>query len=89
MADSKKIIEGWERCKKCNMSPIAPKESMEAYLNCEYTIGLYCGRDQLISETIELLKKQENQIRILRLAMQILSGKCKGITMNGGKENAD
>lgn len=55
MADLEKVLRGWERCKKCNMSPIAPREAHEAYYECEYTIGLYCGKDKLVFETIELL----------------------------------
>ena len=59
MPDIKKVLRGWERCKTCNMSII---ESNDSYRDCEYTIGLYCGKDKLINETIELLKEQQNQI---------------------------
>ena len=57
-----KIIKGWERCKICNPSLIASPEGRKAYIDCEYTIGMYCGRDRLIYETIELLKEQQAKI---------------------------
>ena len=57
MADKNKVIRGWERCKKCSMSPISTPEELKAYLDCEYTVGLYCGKDKLINQTIELLKE--------------------------------
>jgi len=60
--DYEKVIRGWERCEKCNMSPIAPPEGTKAYLDCEYTIGPYCGKDKLIWETIELLKEQKPRL---------------------------
>ena len=53
--DKDKILKGWERCKTCNMSPI---ENCDSYLNCEYTTGLYCRKDKLIDETLELIKEQ-------------------------------
>jgi len=31
-------------------------------VDCEYTVGLYCGQDKLVYETIELLKEQKNEI---------------------------
>ena len=55
MPDIEKVIRGWKRCKTCNMSII---ESNDSYRDCEYTIGLYCGRDKLINETIALLEEQ-------------------------------
>ena len=57
--DSEKIIKAWERCQKCEMSPLGSEEGKSAYLNCEYTVGLYCDRNKLIDETIALLKEQE------------------------------
>ena len=56
-----KIIEAWERCRVCNMSLFATPEGRKAYLNCEYTIGKYCGNDKLVVETIELLKEYKNR----------------------------
>lgn len=61
MSDLDKIIEAWERCEKCNISVIADPEGRKAYLDCEYTIGLYCGQDKLVFETRELLKKLKEQ----------------------------
>ena len=56
MADREKILRAWERCKVCNMSPVGNEEGHKAYFDCEYTIGLYCRKDRLIDDTIELLK---------------------------------
>ena len=61
MTDLEKIIKAWERCKICDMRPIAPEEGLKAYLECEYTIGKYCGQDKLIHETLKLLKEQEDK----------------------------
>lgn len=66
MPDLEKVLRGWERCKKCSMSPIAPQEAHEAYYECEYTIGLYCGKDKLEYETIALLKEQADEIERLK-----------------------
>lgn len=59
MANSEKVIRGWERCKVCNLSITASDDEKKAYIECEYTIGQYCGKDKLIDETIELLKEQD------------------------------
>ena len=59
MIDVEKVLRGWERCKACDMRPIAPEEGQKAYLDCEYTIGMYCGKDKLIYETMEILKHLE------------------------------
>lgn len=56
MPDIEKVIKGWERCKRCQKQPAATSEE---YAECEYTIGLYCGQDKLIHETIELLKEKK------------------------------
>jgi len=58
MADINKVIQGLERCFVCDMSPVAPAEGQKAYLECEYTIGLYCGRDILLRDALALLKEQ-------------------------------
>ena len=55
MEDVEKIIKGWERCLECEKAPIG---TSQAYVDCEYTIGLYCGRDKLIWATIRALKEQ-------------------------------
>lgn len=62
MIDVKKVLDGWERCQKCNMSLIATPEERKAYLDCEYTVGLYCGKYRLTYETIEALKKVYNKV---------------------------
>ena len=56
MADINKVIQGLERCLVCEMSPIASAEGQKAYLECEYTIALYCGRDRLLLDALKLLK---------------------------------
>ena len=63
MTDTEKVIKAWERCKVCDMSMIAAPEGRKAYLDCEYTLGLYCRRDMLINETIKILKNQPEIVR--------------------------
>ena len=57
--DRERVIRGWERCKVCDMSLLASEEGKQAYLDCEYSTGMYCRRDRLIDDTIALLKEQE------------------------------
>ena len=59
MADIEKIIKAIERCLVCNPSPIASEEANKAYLDCEYTVGLYCGQEKLLYHVIEALKEQK------------------------------
>lgn len=61
--DREKIISGWERCKVCDTSLIASAEGQRAYIECEYTTGMYCRRDQLIRDTLTLLKEQPEIVR--------------------------
>ena len=58
MADIEKVIKAWERCKVCNTSVLSDEPGKQAYIDCEYTTGLYCRQDKLIYETLELLKEQ-------------------------------
>jgi len=58
MADLEKVIKGWERCEECRKHPIG---TSQAYLDCEYTVGLYCGQDKLIWHTLEVLKEFRNK----------------------------
>ena len=58
MADFEKVIRGWERC----MAGICPSPFSQEFKDCEYTMGLYCRRDKLIHDTIELLKAQQKEI---------------------------
>lgn len=53
MDDLEKIIKAWERCRECRSLPVGMSE---AWVECEYTIGLYCAQDKLVGETIKLLK---------------------------------
>ena len=60
MADLDKVIRGWERCNECRELP--PGLS-QAYVDCEYTIGLYCAQSKLINETLKVLKEQKSIVR--------------------------
>lgn len=60
MADIEKVIKGLERCLKHTCPDIYSKE----YKECEYTVGLYCGKDKLLHEALELLKEQPKWIPI-------------------------
>ena len=53
MDDLEKIIKAWERCRECRSMPVGLSD---AWVKCEYTIGLYCAQDKLVGETIKLLK---------------------------------
>lgn len=57
--DREKVIKGIERCLVCETSVIATEEGQKAYRECEYTTGLYCRRDNLLRDALELLKEQE------------------------------
>ena len=63
MADIEKVIKGLERCSKHDGSecPHCP------YFNGECT-------DDLMSDALSLFKEQEDTIRQLRLALNILKG---------------
>ena len=69
MPDINKIIKSWERCKECHMHPVG---TSQAYLDCEYTIGLYCGQDKLIWDTLELLKELSSTLGIVQTADKII-----------------
>lgn len=56
MDDLEKIIKAWERCRECNSMPVGLSE---AWVECEYTVGLYCAQDKLVNETLELLKSMQ------------------------------
>lgn len=65
MTDIEKVTRGIERCLVCNASPLAPAEAQKAYMDCEYTIGVYCGRDKLLRDTLELLQEQATLFKVL------------------------
>ena len=54
MTEKEKILRAWERCDECHKHPIGMSE---AYVECEYTMWLYCRQDALIRDTVELIKK--------------------------------
>lgn len=63
MIDREKILRAWERCKVCNMGLLSADPNGEkAYLECEYTTGVYCRQDKLRNDTIALLKEQVKPI---------------------------
>ena len=55
MPDIEKVLCGLERCLKKTCPSIYSKE----YEECEYTTGLYCRQDKLLSDAYELLKEKE------------------------------
>ncbi len=57
--DREKVIKGLERCIICDISVVALEEAQNAYRECEYTVGLYCGQKKLLRDAITLLKEQE------------------------------
>lgn len=61
MIDREKIIKGLERCLKHTCPAVGSKE----YLECEYTMGLYCRQDMLLRDTLALLKAQEPRVMTL------------------------
>ena len=63
MPDMEKVIKGLERCLVCNLSVLASEEEQKAYIDCEYTTGLYCRHDMLIRDAIALLKSQPEIVR--------------------------
>ena len=69
MTDVKKVLDGWKRCQKCNST------RSKAYLECEYTVGLYCGKDNLVYDTINVLQELEADITALKSAYKELAEK--------------
>lgn len=55
MRSREEVIRGLERCLARTCPGIGSKE----YDECEYTIGLYCGMDNVMRDALELLKAQE------------------------------
>jgi len=60
MTDKERILNAWDRCNKCTFPSVFGDQ--KPYLDCEYTIGLYCGQDRLVRETVELLRTQPDII---------------------------
>ena len=61
--DSEKVIKGLERCLICDISVVAPEEAQNAYRECEYTVGFYCGEKKLLRDALALFKEQEAKIK--------------------------
>ena len=64
MPDKEKVLRGWDRCSKC----LYPSVFDQQFKDCEYTMGMYCRKDKLISETVKLLKEQDAIIEQYRRA---------------------
>jgi len=60
MTEKEKILQAWERCDECHKHPVGMSE---AYVECEYTMWLYCRQDALIRDTVELIKKTPEIVR--------------------------
>lgn len=58
MPNIDKVIQGIERCLVCSSSVLASAEAQKAYLDCEYTVDLYCGQKKLLRHTLDVLKEQ-------------------------------
>lgn len=72
MTDTEKVIKGLERCLICDTSVVASKEAQNAYIECEYTVGLYCGQKKLLRDAISLIKDQEARIQKYEYAFDFL-----------------
>lgn len=59
MHDSEKVKKALERCLICDISVVAPEEAQNAYRECEYTVGLYCGQKKVLRDALSLLESQE------------------------------
>lgn len=59
--DRQNIIKALERCLICDISVVATDEAQKAYLECEYTVGLYCGQKKVLQDALKLLKEQEEK----------------------------
>ena len=82
MPDVEKVLKGWERCEKCNFASLLGDQ--KPYLECEYTVGLYCGKDRLIRETIELLKEYQQLQGWAQGHGLTMCKDCKRYYANGG-----
>ena len=59
MPDREKVKKALERCLICDISVVATPEAQKAYLECEYTVGRYCGRKNVLRDALSLLENQE------------------------------
>lgn len=79
MSDMEKVIKGLECCSamsgdECRKCPYGHE--------CRDT-DLPYGMPHLAADALAMLKKQEAEIRLLRLALDIAKGTCKGINVEG------
>lgn len=57
MTNAEKLINDLERCRTCDIS-LANLNGYKEYMECEYTTGVYCGKDKLICEVIKELQNR-------------------------------
>lgn len=78
MIDREKVIKALEVCSSIPEGEECPKE-------CPYRgQDMYCiGSAGLMLDALDLLKEQEEEIRQLKLALDIAKGTCKGIVAEG------
>lgn len=57
MPDLEKVIKGLECCAKGT----CPSILSDAYMNCPYTVGLYCDKSRLAHDAIALLRKYQRK----------------------------
>ena len=67
MIDIEKVKKGLECCSNTGKGRCEKSE-------CPYWTDSICCIDEMQSDALELLKEQEDKIRQLRLALQILNG---------------
>ena len=73
MIDREKVIKSLERCLICDISVVATPEAQKAYLECEYTVGRYCGRKNVLRDALYLLKEQDERIKTLEHQLETIT----------------
>lgn len=77
MIDMEKVKKALERCLICDISVVATPEAQKAYLECEYTVGLYCGQKRVLRDALALLNEQREEIENLKqTAQSMMEGVC-------------
>ena len=78
MIDREKVIKGLTACNKTNCECCPYNEAKK--INSENPI---CFINEMLSDALALLKEHQEQIRQLRLALDIAKGTCNGIKVEG------
>ena len=78
MPDREKVKKALERCLICDISVVATPEAQNAYRECEYTVGLYCGQNKVLWDALALLKERKavRPVRDKETGRIWLCGKC-------------